>query len=235
MNNNAIEHAWQGPSQCEECGIRHLVLFSALEKDEFALIHDPIDEISFHKGKRLYREGEAPRHVFTVREGAVKLVHYLSDGSERIVRLLVPGDVAGLEALLGQAYQHDAVVIDAALTCRIPVRAVNQLARDLPHFHRQLMMRWQDAVNAADNWLTELGTGSARARVARLLLHFARTSPDRACFMPTREDMGAMLGVSTETVSRITADFKRAGLLEYIAPHRARIRTDAMGELAEGS
>lgn len=233
MNDHAIEHAWQGPSQCEHCGIRHLVLFSALEKDEFALIHDPIDEISFHKGKRLYREGGEPRHVFTVREGAVKLVHYLSDGSERIVRLLLPGDVAGLEALLDLPYQHEAVVIDAALTCRIPVRTVNNLNRDLPHFHHQLMTRWQQAVNAADNWLTELGTGPAKARVARLLLRFAETTPDHSCFMPTREDMGAMLGVSTETVSRITADFKRAGHLAYIAPHRARVDTDIMRELAE--
>lgn len=228
----AIQTAWEGPPQCEQCGIRHLVLFSRLEKEDFALIHEPIDEIRFGREGMPYRTGEASDYVFTIREGVVKLVHYSEGGAERIVRLLKRGDVMGLEALLGQPYHHHAVVLDPALTCRIPVTVVNHLSRALPHFHYELLTRWQRAVDEADTWLTELGTGPVKARVARLLLQLAGAESSNRCFMPTREDMGAMLGVTTESVSRVTAEFKRAGLIEYVAPSRVRVHAEALQQLA---
>jgi CRP-like cAMP-binding protein len=212
-----IKNAWNGPPQCEHCGIRHLVLFSALRGEDFSLIHEPIEEITFKRGQRIYHAGDDPEYLYTVREGVVKLEHSMADGSERIVRILMRGSVAGLEALVGQSYKQDAVVIDPVLTCRIPIRTIHHLNRDLPHFHRQLLSRWQEALTAADAWLTELGTGTARMRIARLLLHFSeQQSPGEAFFVPTREDMAAMVSTSTETASRITAEFYRKGLLENV-------------------
>ena len=100
----------------------------------------------------------------------MKLVQYLPDGSQRIVRLLHSADVAGLEALLGQSYQHDAVVLQAASVCRLPIEVVKRLDRDSPKLHHELLLRWQRALTEADAWLTLLSTGTARQRVARLLL-----------------------------------------------------------------
>lgn len=234
MNLPEIETAWAGPPQCQYCGIRHLVLFSSLERDDFALIHDPIDERTFEKAGALYREGDPGDHVFTVREGVVKLVHYdRRTGGERIVRLLKRGDVAGLEALLGQPYRQHAVALDSVLTCRIPVTVINDLNRRLPNFHHELMTRWQHAVNEADAWLTELGTGPVKARVARFLVRLVEAEPGDSCFLPAREDLGAMLGVTTESVSRTTADFKRSGLIEYVGPNRVRVKIDRLKQLAD--
>ena len=134
MEQLAIQQAWQGPPQCEHCAIRHLVLFSALKEDEFSLIHEPIHEMDFAKGRKLYHENDESKFLYTVREGAIKLINYLPDGSERIVRLLTRGDVAGLETLLKQPYHHEAVVIAPVLTCRIPAETVNALSRQLPRF-----------------------------------------------------------------------------------------------------
>lgn len=235
MSRQATNGVWTGPPQCERCDIRRLVLFASLESEEFSLIHDPIDEISFAKGGRLYREGQSQAYLFTIREGVVKLFHYLPDGSERIVRLLTKGDVAGLETVLGHPYQHHAVAIDPVLSCRIPVQTILNLSRELPQFHRELMSRWQRAVGETDSWLTELATGSARSRVARLLLRLRNGDGQSICFLPTREDMGAMMGVSTETVSRITAEFNRDGLLKKTARNRARIEYEELRAIANQS
>ena len=232
MNHLAIQTAWQGPPQCEHCGVRHLVLFADLEQDDFALIHEPIDELHFDKGEMLYRSDEPADHVFTVREGVVKLVHYTADGDERIVRLLRRGDVTGLEALLGEPYHQHAVAIEPVLTCRIPANVVADISRRQPRFHRQLLMRWQRAVDEADAWLTDLGTGPVRTRVARLLLRLAENEPDAICFMPTREDMGAILGVTTESVSRATAELKRTGVIAYVAPGRVHVDIASLARLA---
>ena len=106
-----IEFAWSGPEQCRNCGIRHLVLFADLTLDDFKLVHEPIDEIEFAPGQMLYKAGAPATHMLTIRGGLVKLVQYLEDGSQRIVRLLRRGDLAGLEATADHdpVYQHDAI------------------------------------------------------------------------------------------------------------------------------
>lgn len=218
-----IETAWRGPPQCQQCGIRHLVLFADLEHDDFALIHRPIDELLFSPAQSLYQPGDPPDYVYTVREGLIKLSQSLPTGDQRIVRLLRKGDVAGLEALLSQSYQHTATVLEPVETCRIPVTVVDQLSKETPRMHQQLMARWQHALSEADSWLTELSTGPARARLSRLLLRLTQCCPEDLIHLPSREDIGAMLGITTETASRLVAEFKREGFLIKAAQKRLRI------------
>ncbi len=234
MQVHKIQTAWAGHPRCENCGIRHLVLFADLQQEDFALIHEPIAEHSVAVGGQLYRAGDEPEYVFTVREGLLKLVHYLPDGSQRIVRLLHQGDVAGMEALLGEAYHHHAIALEPVEVCRIPVPVIERLSRETPRLHHQLLTRWQGAVADAESWLTDLATGPAHARVARLLIRLANASPTVDCYLPHREDLGAMVGVTMETASRIIAEFKREGLLRELGSNRARVDTEGLKALTEG-
>ena len=232
MKSRDTEIAWEGPPQCRRCGMRDLVLFADLRQDDFRLIHQPIYEVRFNVGDIVYQPGDRPDYVFTVRAGLVKLVQYLANGGHRRVRLLSQGDAPGMEALLGQDYQHEARVLEALLVCRIPVSVVERLSRDTPRLHRQLLTRWQRAVSDADAWLTGLSTGTAQARVARLLLRLTDRRPDRRCYLPTRDDIGAMLGITSETASRVVAELKRGGLVRELDPKHAQIDPDGLQRIA---
>jgi CRP-like cAMP-binding protein len=208
-----------------------MVLFAELRREDFALIHEPIDEVELDAGQHLYQADVEGRHVFTVRDGLIKLVRYLPDGTQRIVRLLRQGDVAGLEATVGEPYQHHAVVLDRAVVCRIPVSTIQNLSTHTPRLHRQLMQRWQRTVAEADAWVTELSTGPAKQRVAHLLLKLAEYSDPERLFIPSREDVGAMLGITTETASRVIADLRRQGIVERVAPGRHRVDIERLEAL----
>ena len=231
MNEIPIEESWEGPQQCECCGIRDLVLFSALKNEDFAIIHDQIDEHRYEKGEFLYRKGEPANHVFTVREGIVKLVHYSENGDESIVRLLKRGDVTGLESLTGQTYQQTAIVIDNALTCRIPKTVINELSQKLPHFKQELFKRWQNSVDEARAWLTELRTGSITSRIARLLLRLAQDEPVADIFIPSLNDIGAIVATKPTSASRTMAEFKRLRLISRVTAHRFKVDIDGIRSL----
>ncbi len=232
MKDHSIEYVWQGPQQCHKCGIRHLVLFADLQRDDFAIIHKPIEEVEYLPGESLYEPGTEPNHVYTIRQGLVKLVQFLPDGNQRIVRLLKQGDAAGLEVLVGQPYQHTARVLESVSACQIPSSVIVKLSEKTPRLHQQLMARWQRAVNQADTWLTELSTGPARTRFARLMLLLQDLDENGFIYLPSREDIGAMLGITTETASRITAEFKREGHLEEIEFHRVRANITYLERIA---
>lgn len=173
----------------------------------------PIDNLHAPAQAILYQHDAAATHLFTVRSGLVKLFVDLPNGGHRIVRILRAGDVAGIEALLGNRYRHHAVAVRDTDVCRIPVEVIRRLDQSNPGVHRALMERWQRALDQADNFIAALSTGSAEARLARLLLGIACDQDRTETFLLSREDMGALLGVTTETASRTMAEFKRRGLV----------------------
>lgn len=224
---------WSGAADCRQCALRSSVLFAGLTEQDFATIHDPIDHLALEPGVALYHVKEQGEFMFTIRSGTMKLVQYLADGSQRIVRLARATDVLGLEALISKGYQHDAIALQTTELCRFPTRTVQKLAEDNPSLHRELMIRWQQALNEADAWLTELSTGSARQRIARLLLRLVRDQDPPECQLFGREDMGAMLGITTETASRTIASFRREHLLVESRTNHFRLAIDRLRQIAE--
>ncbi len=226
-----IDAAWSGEADCSICKLRDTALFAGLDGNDFETIHKPIEQTVLESGSTLYRSGDKAEHLYTIRSGLVKLVQYLPDGTQRIVRLLRTSDVAGMEALLGGVYQHDAIVMQATETCDLPAEVVKRLSRENSRLHEELMKRWQRALEEADLWITQLSTGSARRRVARLLQRLVCNAETHECQLFNREDMGAMLGITTETASRTIADFKRSGVLTEKSHNFYTVNMDKIHEL----
>ena len=211
-----LKQAWSGKNvDCLTCAIRSSALLSGLEEQDFEQMHEPVEQIDMRPGEVLYKVGEVGKHLFTVRSGLIKLVQYLPDGTPRIVRLMRTTDAFGLELLVDNHYEHEAVVLRAAGMCRYPKEAVESLSRTNPVFHKDLMSRWQKSLTDAEKWLTLLSTGSAKKRMANLLLSLREEGSDE-CFLFSREDIGSILSITIETASRTISEFKRKGLMKEI-------------------
>jgi CRP/FNR family transcriptional regulator, anaerobic regulatory protein len=210
------ESAWRGTSDCRQCGIRDMVLFADLNEHDFGLMHAPIDDLEYSHGETLYAEASAAQGIFTLRSGMVKLVRSTADGRPRIVRVLRPGDVIGLEALAGARYDSDAVALTPVAVCRIPLNVIQKLASRSPRLHTQLMSKWQRVLKDADDWLADMNFGTARQRVANLVLKMRSPSNHHVSVLFSREDMGAMLDLKFETVSREVSRLVRDGVMEQL-------------------
>ena len=200
-------------NDCASCGVRKQSLFANLNSDDFRLIQQPIHDLTLAAGSTVFAERARGDHVFTVRKGLVKLVRYQVDGAQRIVRLIGPGDIAGLETTAGSAYDSTAVAITEVQACRIPVSVIQRLESESPRLHQQLLRKWHEALKSADDFIADLASGNARQRLARLLLRLAGADTEATVLLPSREDVGAVLGITTETASRTVAAFRREGLL----------------------
>ena len=194
--------AWRGTSDCRNCAIRETVLFADLTEQDFSLIHAPIDDLEFKPGETLYEEGTQALGIFTVRSGMVKLVRVANDGRRRIVRVLRQGDVAGLEALATGRYDCVAIALAPVSVCRVPLDVIRSMGGNSQRLHANLMHKWQQALKDADDWLADMNFGSASQRVANLILKMRDPINPNLSTLFSREDMGAMLDLKFETVSR---------------------------------
>jgi CRP/FNR family transcriptional regulator len=191
-----------------------MVLFADLNEQDFGMIHAPIDDLAFKQGAMLYDEGRIAAGVFTLRTGMIKLVRVTADGRQRIVRVLRPGDVVGIEALVTSQYDSQAVALTDVSVCRIPLDVIHQLGVHSNRLHLKLIQKWQQTLKDADDWLADLNFGTATQRVCSLILKMRSPTDIQMTTLFARGDMGAMLDLKLETVSREISRLIRAEIIE---------------------
>lgn len=173
-------------------------------------------------GEVLFQQGEPVEALFRIQRGLVKLVAYLRGGEARIVRLPRAGDWLGLEGFLDQPYDHTAIALGAVSVERFAMESLERMRHDDAAALNELLSQWHRDLAAADVWIAEFSTGSVRQRVGRLIRYLAGLEEADATriHLPTVREMGEILGVRPESVSRIIAELKRKSVLVPVGPSR---------------
>jgi len=171
--------------------------------------------ITYPPGAVLFIEGEAPRGVFVLTKGRVKLSLTSANGKVMILRIVKPGEILGLHAAISNvAFQATAETVEP---CQVNfvrredfLRFLREHAQAALLVARQLSASYQETCEQ----LRALGlSSSAREKVARFLLEWAergekRKKGVRARLTLTHEEIGQLIGTSRETITRILGDFK---------------------------
>lgn len=210
------QSAWRGTSDCRSCAVRELALFSNLNEEDFVHIHAPIDDLAYRVNQVIFSEGEEASGIFTLRSGMLKLSRVTGDGRRRILRLLRPGDVVGLEALATGRYDSEAAALTSATLCRIPTEVVHRLSQQSSRMHAGLLNKWQKTLREADDWLASINFGTAHQRVCQFILKMRHATDPGIATLFSREDMGAMMDLKLETVSREVSALVKAGAIQPI-------------------
>lgn len=208
-----IDPHWQGRARCRACAVRAAMPVAPEATVGLEPLLLPIQHVMVGAGTRLADAGATSRAVFTLRAGFVKLYDITAEGRPRIVRLLGPGDVIGLEALAGRPHAHIAETITSVDACRIPTRVLHDLEERHPAVHQALLALWAAALRQADTFIVGLSSGSAPARMARLLDLLVSLADGAAPPRLSRQEIAAACGLTPETASRIASEWIAQGWL----------------------
>ncbi len=221
---------WEAGSGCQNCSVRSSALFSGLTEQGVGQINQFVEQVTMKPGEVLYKLGDETHHLFTVRSGLIKLIQYLPDGTQRIVRLIHGADAFGLEALVAKNYEHEAVALRTTKICRYPKESISDLSKTNPMLYDEVMLRWQKTLTDADIWLTRLSTGTSKKRMANLLL-LLHEKGSTQCHLFSREDIGSMLSITVETASRTISEFKRLSLMSEIRPNFFNLDIEGLNKI----
>ena len=196
-----------------------MMLFSELQDSDFDHILEPIDNLRYAEKAMLYSQGDQESKVYSVRRGFVKLIQTQANGSLRIVRLLGPGALVGIEALLDKPHSHTAIALQELDVCRINTATLKQLEKEKPWLNDKVMSQWEQHLSTADRWISELSSGTVRSRSLKLLTYLTEVEVDEhggetdTVRFFSHEDMASILGTSRETFSRTVGELKDEGVL----------------------
>lgn len=184
---------------------------------------EPVKSIvNLPKHAKLLEEGKMPEGIFVLLRGSVKLYVSLKGGKTLILRVLQSGEVLGLSATMSsRPAEYTAETLSPTQLLHVPRKDFLALLEEHPEICLSvvevLSHQLRDAVN-----MIHYSSGSQPAieKLADLLeLWVAETGQmtERGVEFKlplTQEEIGQMIGVSRETVSRLFAEFEEQGILE---------------------
>jgi CRP/FNR family transcriptional regulator len=169
------------------------------------------------RGEKLFEAGSPGPSVFAVRAGFLKVCMAQGGGAPRIVRFLLPGDVAGLDVLGGRVHATEAEALEDSEVCDIPAARLAMLADLRPSIAAHLRRLFAAELAEAQAHGAGVAGLAAPQRVAGFLLDMgrrwtARGYSGRRFRLPMgRREIGNHLGLTMETVSRILSGFRARG------------------------
>ncbi len=207
---------------CLTCKMRADRLFCDLPTAALQSFESIKYATAYPKGAVLFVEGQAPRGIFVLCKGRVKLSICASDGKTLILKIAEPGEVLGLSASVsGKTYELTAETLDP---CQVNFVKREDFLRFLKEHSEacfKVAEQLSEKYNAACHEVRSLGLShSAAEKLAKLLMEWSTKNGEsqkqepRMTLSLTHEEIAQMIGTSRETVTRLFADLKKRQILQ---------------------
>jgi CRP/FNR family transcriptional regulator len=186
------------------------------------------------RGEYLYRYGAEFTALYGIHAGSFKSVLLTEDGREQVTGFHMAGEMLGLDGIGADQYNGDAIALEDGEVIEIARDALELLVRHEPLLQRELFRMLASEIQRERALMLLLGSMRAEERLAAFLLNLSQRlaargySATRFILRMTREEIGSLLGLKLETVSRILSRFQAEKLIRV---HNREIEISDLGRL----
>jgi CRP/FNR family transcriptional regulator len=227
------------PVPCTRCGSRIAGICAALDIAGLDEMSHETRRSAVHSHETLFREGDPANSIVMLVSGMAKLSRLMPDGRQQVLGFRFAGDIMGFTS--GKAHAADAEMLTEGVICRMTRPQLEGMLSRFPAAQRRMMDMCVQELALAQDQLVTVGRRHAEQRVAAFLLSLsvaARRRGERSQHleMPmTRAEIGDLLGLALETVSRAFTALRKRGLVIETAGHRVELPDlEALALVADG-
>lgn len=174
------------------------------------------------KKQVIYYEGDSIAGIYLVIRGKVKTFKLTSDGRELMVGIYTEDQYFGIPSLLlNEPHAETAEAMEDTTICMLPKELMEELLGRYPDIGRQFIKILSNNLLDREQQLLQLAYFSVRKRLAEVLIRLYKQeqTPDPLNIKVSRDNLAALAGMATETVSRILSDFKSENIIERKGSH----------------
>ncbi|MEN7537738.1 Crp/Fnr family transcriptional regulator [Aurantiacibacter flavus] len=232
-------------SYCDTCLVRNSAICAALDSNEIEALNSIGRRRHLEPGESLVWEGDQSVLVANVIEGMLKLTTGTEDGREQIVGVVYPADFIGRP--FGATTSHSITALTSAHVCVFGRADFDRFAAEHPALEHKLLTRTLEELDRTRKWMLLLSRKTAEEKVATFLLEMAERLANTACEhsdgknsaghfeLPfTRQQIGDILGLTIETVSRQMTQLRRDGIIDLPTRREVTIRDHGALEAIAG-
>ncbi|MDI1255460.1 MAG: response regulator [Flavobacterium sp.] len=170
----------------------------------------------FKKNQIVHYEGDNATGIYLVLSGKIKTVKLAEDGRELMTGIYQPEDFLGINIIHSNSPHNDtATAMEDTQVCFFPKAQFDELLQLYPDVAGKFLKILSREVRDKDAHLLQLAYQSVRKRIAEAILRLFRNHDgEHDGISISRDDLAALSGTASETVSRTLTEFKNEGLIE---------------------
>ncbi len=224
LRKSPVQLDWIDPAACTLDYrlkiIGRLSFFKHLPPEAIKDINRRFHDRSYAAGQAVYFEGDAAEHLHLVAMGRVKLIRDAGSGHEVLLDILHGGEYFGNLQVFGTPV-HNETAIAYADCCILNISSEDfeAILRRYPDVTLKLLSAVGKRLEDSREQRAQLSTYTVEQRIAAALLRLAGKAGEARgqsvlIQLPlSRQDLAAMTGTTTETVSRVMSRFAKQGLV----------------------
>lgn len=201
--------------------IKRISFFSEINDEDAGKIANLIIERKYKKNTMIFMEGERAEAVYFVKSGKIKISKNASDGKEHIIHIMTDGEVFAEACLFGLSpYPANAEAIEDSELYMIKNSDLEKLLEAYPKTAIQIIKVLSKRLNLVSKQIENLALRDAYGKTAALIIQLLRNDGIEAkngVVLRTdlsRQDMGNMVGLTRETLTRALMRLKNDGTID---------------------
>jgi CRP/FNR family transcriptional regulator len=226
---------------CDNCALDDVCRPVEIGGRILSLVHDLMGRREPAKaGDLLFRKGDPIKAIYAVTSGTIKMVHVTDTGLQQVLGFRFPGELFGEEAIFPRHYNLDAIAVDDATVCRIPIAELEDLGEKIPSVQRDLI----DLISRQCYLLNQqmssyLARNSAEERLSAFLVNVSERnashtgSETELNLAMSRDDIANYLGFRRETLSRSLKGLQKLGMIRVSGKKVSILDRDKLRHLAQ--
>jgi CRP/FNR family transcriptional regulator, anaerobic regulatory protein len=206
---------------CSNCNLRELCMPVGLSSEELKKLDSIVaTRRKVKQGGHLFSSGDAFTTLYAIRTGYFKTSVLSEDGREQVTGFQMAGEIVGLDGIVSDHHNCNAIALEDAEVCVMPFNNVEDLSREYPVLQRHVHKIMSREIVRENGVMMLLANMRAEERLAAFLLNLVQRlhargfSQSELVLRMTREEIGSYLGMKLETVSRTFSKFSDEGIIE---------------------
>lgn len=202
-------------TRCVDCIVKSMPA-EKLTPGELHVLNSNCARISFKKGENIIKQGAFTTNIVYIKSGLVKEHMIGPNGKDEILKITkAPAYVGVPSALGGRIHNYSSTALVDTSACFIDLNVFNELLLNNKYFSKELITslsrdlldHFYRCVNKTQKQL--------HGSLAEAILYLADKIYESDTFRLslTREELGAYIGTTRETVTRILHDYTENGCI----------------------
>lgn len=201
--------------------VKKLSFFSEIDNEDINKIANLIIERKYRKNMMVFMEGEPAEAVFFVKNGKVKISKNTSDGKEHIIHIMTDGEVFAEACLFGiSPYPANAEAIEDSEVYMIKNSDLEKMLETSPKTAIQIIKVMSKRLNLVSSQIENLALRDAYGKTASIVIQLLKDNgiaAEEGVVLKTnlsRQEMGNMVGLTRETLTRALTRLKNDGAID---------------------
>jgi CRP/FNR family transcriptional regulator len=235
---NAIAQTSTIKVACSSCNLRELCMPIGFKEEDMHRLDEVVEKRrKIKQGDQLFAAGDAFKSLYAIRTGFFKTCVSTEDGREQVTGFQMAGEIIGLDGIVTDHHNCNAVALEDAEVCVMPFADIEDLSREFPVLQRHVHKIMSREIVRENSVMMLLGNMRAEERLAAFLLNLVQRlhargfSQSELTLRMTREEIGSYLGMKLETVSRTFSKFSDEGIIEVKQRYVKILNPDALKKI----